>query len=130
MWGGLVWFIQLSVRVIVYLEFEIEPKGQRYGLIFVVIQSCYLDSSRNSLTSYFCSYLDSGNSLTSYFEHKMISGTFNFMIVFQAEHKMLCSLNQVNCWKANSNTFLFHFNYLLPNKIIVFLICQIEFRRN
>jgi hypothetical protein len=30
-----------------------------------------------------------------------ISGTFNFMIVFQAEHKkILCSLNQVNCWKA------------------------------
>jgi hypothetical protein len=30
----------------------------------------------------------------------MISGTFNFMIVFQAEHKKLCSLNRVNCWKA------------------------------
>ena len=29
-----------------------------------------------------------------------ISGTFNFMIVFQAEHKILCWLNQVNCWKA------------------------------
>lgn len=23
------------------------------------------------------------------------------MIVFQAEHRNLCSLNQVNCWKAN-----------------------------
>ena len=75
MWGDLVWFIQLSVRVILLLHFEIEPKGQRYGLIFVVIQSCY--------------YVNSGDSLTSYFEHKMISGTFNFMIVFQAEHNIL-----------------------------------------
>jgi hypothetical protein len=41
-----------------------------------------------------------------------ISGTFNFMIVFQAEHNILilCSLNHVNCWKAKAHCFVFNCN--------------------